>query len=360
MAAPEILFITRKWAPAVGGMETWAHRLSDELARLAPVKVIALPGRSDGRPPSAAALLGFPFTVLRRILARKTAPDVVHIGDMALWPLGVLARWRFSAARVVLTAHGTDVSYPRRGGLKGRAYGAYLRLGARLLRQALVTANSPATERITRGYGWKNILVIPLATDLVASPEVTAPGRHLLFAGRLVERKGCAWFIRQVLPLLPPEIELHVAGPLTDPQEAAALGNPRVRYLGTLGGEALARAYREALAVVVPNIEPANGEFEGFGLVACEAAAAGGVVLAADCGGLPAAVIDKVTGMLVQSGNPQAWAERIADLAQWPAGHRAGFVTGSLAAIADHYRWPRVAEATLTAYLTDPKDFRIH
>lgn len=360
MTAPDILFITRKWAPAVGGMETWALRLSEELARLAPVEVIALPGRADGRPPSALALLGFPFTVLKHLLARKAAPDVVHLGDMALWPLGLLARLRFPKARLVLTAHGTDVSYPRRGGIKGTAYGAYLRLGARLLGRALVTANSPATEAVTRSYGWENTGVIPLATDIRGALPSEPPGRHLLFAGRLVERKGCAWFIRHVLPLLPSDIELHVAGPQTDPAEAAALASPRVRYLGTLGGEDLARAYRQALAVVVPNIEPANGEFEGFGLVGCEAAAAGGVVLAANCGGLPAAVTDKVTGMLVETGNPAAWAQAIGELAGWTANRRERFLNGALASVERDYRWDRVAKATLEAYATEAKDFSGH
>lgn len=348
--APDILFVTRKWAPAIGGMETWSHRLSESLAALAPVEVVALPGKANGHPPGALALLSFPFTVLRRYLGRKRAPQVLQLGDMALWPLGLFALLRRGSTQVVLAAHGTDVSYPRRGGLKGRAYGAYLKMGARLLHRARVVANSAATEAVTRQFGWRNTRVVPLATDMTGEVPDQPPSPHLLFAGRLVERKGCGWFIRHVLPLLPEGLELHVAGTAIDPGEAAALDHPRVRFLGPLGQATLARAYHEATCVIVPNIEPANGEFEGFGLVATEAAAAGGVVLAADCGGLPSAIVDGVTGFLVPSGQPEAWCDKINAVRQWDRDRRRAFITGALARTATDFRWPRVAEAMLAVY----------
>jgi glycosyltransferase involved in cell wall biosynthesis len=350
MAAPDILFITRKWAPAVGGMETWSHQLSAQLARLAPVEVIALPGRANGHPPTAAALLAFPLTVLRRYLARKKAPDVLHLGDMAIWPLALISGFGQGRPRLVLSAHGTDVSFPRRGGIRGKFYGAYQRLGARLISQALVIANSPATEAAARELGWRNTLVIPLATDLVVSQFDRPPGRHLLFAGRLIRQKGCGWFVREVLPLLPSGTELHIAGTLIDPEEGRVCENPQVRYLGVLPPEQLAEAYAEALCVVVPNIVLDNGEFEGFGLVAVEAAAAGGIVVAADCGGIPAAVSDHTTGFLVESGNPAAWAARIAQIANWDASTRCSFISASLQQVEARYRWPRVAQAVLDAY----------
>jgi glycosyltransferase involved in cell wall biosynthesis len=350
MTAPDILFVTRKWAPAVGGMETWSHQITDELTRLAPCQVVALPGRSNGLPPGALALLGFPFTVLQRYLSRQHAPDVLHLGDMALWPLGLLARLRRGQTRVVLSAHGTDVSYARRQTWRGAAYRAYLRLGARLLPGALVLPNSSATAAAARETGWQRTRIVPLATTLRGPHPGGAPQPHLLFVGRLIPLKGCAWFIRTVLPLLPEGLALHVAGTAVDPAEHAALDHPRVRYLGTLGAQELAQAYAASLCVVVPNIEPADGTFEGFGLVATEAAAAGGVVLAANCGGLPQAVIDQTTGFLIPPGQPEDWAAAVNEVAQWPATRRHSFISGSLEAVEAQFRWPRVAALTLTAY----------
>ena len=350
MTAPDILFVTRKWAPAVGGMETWSHQITAELAKLAPVEVVALPGRSNGLPPGTLALLGFPFTVLRRFFARDRAPDVLHLGDMALWPMGLLARLRGGQTRVVISAHGTDVSYARRQTWRGKVYRSYLKLGARLLQRALVLPNSQATEHAARETGWQHTTVIPLATTMQGKLPSNPPQHHLLFVGRLIPLKGCAWFIRSVLPLLPEGLTLHVAGTVVDPAERAALDHPRVRYLGSLNAEQLAQAYAAAMGVVVPNIELADGTFEGFGLVAIEAAAAGGVVLAANCGGLRQSVIDQTTGFLLPPGQPQDWAAAINDLVSWPQNQRRSFIAGSLTAVETQFRWPRIAALTLAAY----------
>lgn len=348
--SPRILFITRKWAPAMGGMETYSMRLSEELAKLAPVEVIALPGKADGQPPRAASLLRFPLTALRRILARREPVDVMHFADMALWPLGLFALLCHGKPRVVLSAHGTDVAYHRRATIRGRLYGAYLRLGSMLLRRATVIANSRATRDVAAETGWHNAAVVPLATDIAAPPPDGTHDGTILFAGRLVERKGCGWFIREVLPLLPEELRLKIAGTVWHESERAALAHPRVDFVGNLGRDDLVQAYRRALCVVVPNIELPNGEYEGFGLVAVEAAAAGGLVIAADTGGLRDAVMDGVTGLMAPSGDAAAWARMISQVGEWSIAARASFLAQSINRSQDHFTWPRVARETLAHY----------
>ncbi len=347
-----ILFVTRKWAPATGGMETWSLRLSEALAEHGPIDVIALAGRKNGMPPSAAALIGFGFTVLSRYMQLRQRPRVLHLGDMAIWPLALPAlRWK--ATGIVLTAHGTDVSYHRRDTLKGRLYGCYLRLGARVLRRARVIANSHATARVTRETGWRIITVVPLATDFRPPPqpgEQPLPTRDILFAGRLVERKGCGWFIREVLSQLPPDIRLRVAGTCWDAAEKKALNDPRVDFLGPLDQAQLAREYAAALCVIVPNIEVASGEYEGFGLVAPEAAAAGGIVIAADHGGLRDAVVDGVTGILAKTGEARDWAVKIIEVTQWTEPRRADFQKHAMAEVRARFNWARVAADVRAVY----------
>ena len=334
----------------MGGMETYSMRLSEELAKLAPVEVVALPGRPDGQPPRATALLGFPFTVLRRIIARREPVNVLHIADMAIWPLALLATLCRGSPRVVLSAHGTDVAYHRRGTVRGRLYGAYLRLGSRFLPRAKVIANSRATRDVVAETGWRKGAVVPLATDIVVPAPDGSNDGTILFAGRLVERKGCGWFIREVLPLLPDGIRLKVAGTVWHETERAALGHPCVDFIGNLDGDDLVQAYRRALCVIVPNIELANGEYEGFGLVAVEAAAAGGLVIAADCGGLRDAVVDEVTGFLVPAGDAQEWANRIDAVRQWTNGERARFLGKTSLEVERRFNWQRVAKETLALY----------
>lgn len=347
MAEPAIMFVTRKWAPAKGGMETYCLRLTEAIARQQPVQTVALAGRANGMPPSALALLLFPFTVLARVLRRTTRPEVAHLGDLAIWPLGLF----FSAkTRLVISAHGTDVSYPRRGGLLGTAYGAYLRLGAKLLARAKVIANSQATAAALRESGWQAEAIVPLATDL-AAPERTAP-RHdtVLFVGRLKKLKGCGWFIREVLPRLPEGLTFAIAGTKWDAEESALTDHPRVKFLGAQDKQSLCELYSSALCVVVPNIALPTGEFEGFGLVAPEAASCGGVVLAADNGGLADAVQEGKTGFLLESGNAQAWADKIAEVAGWDDARRAAFTASAQQQARDFYNWDRVAQQTLAVY----------
>jgi glycosyltransferase involved in cell wall biosynthesis len=274
----------------------------------------------------------------------------LHIGDLASWPLALLRWLRTPRPAIVLSAHGTDVSYPRRKGWKGRLYRAYLKLGARMNGGAVVIANSAATASAAAETGWRGATIVPLATDLTASDSLCSPEPHLLFAGRLIEQKGCSWFVRNVLPQLPDRIRLKVAGPVWDKAEAIVLEHPRVDNLGLLDKDALVEAYRQALCVVVPNIELPTGEFEGFGLVAVEAAAVGGLVLASATGGLIEAVKDGVTGFAVTPGDADAWRARILDVSSWDPKARRAFLLRAMARSREAYSWHRVAGDVLKIY----------
>lgn len=345
-----VLFITRKWGPAVGGMETYCERLTEELAKDRPVDVIALKGQANGQPPSTYALLAFPFTVLARLFGQKQTPSIIHLGDMAIWPLAILALAFFPRAGIVFSAHGTDVAYGARGGFKGGVYSLYLSLGSRLLSKARVIANSRATKARLEQIGWHDSTVVPLATDLRAELCADYDPKELLFAGRLVTRKGLGWFVKEVLPLLPQDVRISVIGTLWDQSEETALHHSQVHFLGAMEQDELAKRFAKAACVIIPNIELENGEYEGFGLIACEAASAGGLVLASASGGLIDAVKDGQTGFLIEAGNAQKWAAKISEqLSQEPA-DRAQFLSQSQSIAQSYYSWSRVAQQTAEAY----------
>lgn len=345
---PRIRFVTRKWPPAMGGMETYSVRLSEALAAHGDVEVIALPGRPDGAAPGAGAILWFGLRTAARIVTGP-APDVTHIADMASWPLGLAAKIRAPGRPVVLSAHGTDVAFARKRGLKSGLYRLYMNFGALCVGRTRVIANSGATARIAGWLGFRRVTVVPLATDF-RRPDGVAAGTHLLFSGRLIPRKGLAWFVETVLPRLPEGTELQVAGKVWDEGEARALDHPRVRHLGILTPEALARAYAEAAAVIVPNIDTGDGEMEGFGLVAAEAAASGGVVLAADIDGLSEAVRDGETGRLLPPGDADAWTAAATEVLGWSGAERATWTDRASRAAAGHFAWDRVAAETVALY----------
>jgi phosphatidylinositol alpha-1,6-mannosyltransferase len=104
-------------------------------------------------------------------------------------------------------------------------------------------------------------------------------------------------------------------------QLAKSLGVERdVVFLGEVPDEALPDLYRSCDVYVQLSREAGSGGgAEGFGIVCLEAAACGKPVVAGRSGGLPDAVRDQVTGILVDPGDLGAVAEAILSLMQDPA-----------------------------------------
>ncbi len=332
----------------MGGMETYSAKLVKNLGEFAEVEPIYLVGNPDGSTPGPLRIILFGARAAVALVFARMPADIVHIGDMASWPLALVGQLRSGKSTIAISAHGTDVSYPDKGGILGLIYGAYMHLGARLL-NVIVIANSPATTERARRYGFAKLVTIPLGTDIEPC-EIPKVGRNILFAGRLIPSKGCAWFIEKVLPELPNDVGLDVAGTIWDESERTALEKPKVHYLGKLTHSDLVRAYADALCVVVPNIESAKPAFEGFGLVAVEAAAAGGVVVASATTGVEAAVIDGKTGFKCAPESVEAWARTIMQIAAWSPEMRAEHIANSIAEIQSYFNWQRVAQETFDSY----------
>lgn len=346
----KILFLTRKWPPAVGGMEVYCRELVRELQMRADVDLRALPGRADGKRPTAFAMAAFGLSTAFDILLKGTKAEIVHGGDLAMWPLVLLAaKIRRRAIRPVLSAHGSDIALAYKSGLRAKMYALYLKLGVLLLPGATVLANSHATAALVRACGLGDVRVVPLATTL-SEAEPSEPEPYILFVGRLIRRKGCAWFIREVLPLLDARLRLVVAGVVWDKDEAEALQHSRVEFRGAVFGKELARLRARSTAVIVPNLPMGVEGFEGFGLTAVEGAADGGVVIAADIDGIADAVRNGVTGFLLPAGDAAQWAAKIGEIAAWTVAERRAFIECSLAAAGRIYSWPRVADETMSVY----------
>lgn len=166
---------------------------------------------------------------------------------------------------------------------------------------------TPGTNRNTELA--RRDLGIPLDSQVVA------------FVGRLQEFKGPQVLLRAVAEIVErdPERNLRVilcggasgSDSSVDYYRALAhkLGLSRtVRFLGPRPPEELVDIYRAADLLAVPSYN------ESFGLVAVEAQATGTPVVAARVGGLPLAVADGETGVLVSGHEAEAWADAIAGL----------------------------------------------
>ena len=185
-------------------------------------------------------------------------------------------------------------------------------------------------------------------------------------------------FIGRIQPLKAPDVLVRAAAELVDrglvPREklvvviaggpsGSGIGTPEalrelaarlgiddvVRFLPPQQGDALVSLYRAADAVAVPSHN------ESFGLVALEAQACGTPVVAAAVGGLPVAVRDGHSGLLVPGHDPVAWAGALHQVAAPPTRRR---LARGAVRHAEDFSWERTTDALLACYAQAAVEFR--
>jgi len=123
-----------------------------------------------------------------------------------------------------------------------------------------------------------------------------------------------------------------------------------VRFLPPRRGTALRDVYQAADVVAVPSHN------ESFGLVALEAQACGTPVVAAAVGGLPVAVADRRSGLLVTGHHPATWASALSYVALRPD-VRAPLAVGAVEHAA-RFSWDRTTDALVSGYADAATAFR--
>ncbi len=338
-------------------METYSLQLTRELAKLADLTVFSLPGQNNGKSFDWIKLIIFILHCFKSMTFNKTF-EVVHIGDFVLWPLAWFAKLTNPKIQIFITAYGLDIVYGKKSGILPAIYKYYLALGVKLCSNYLnVIAISSTTAELCAKAGLIKTNVIYLGVNIISKQDIK-PSKfisspYLLYVGRLVKRKGCGWFIENVLPNLEDDIRLVVVGKLWDTEEMKIIkNNPRVIYESYLADEDLSALREGALAVVMPNINSRGVDFEGFGLTALEAAADGGVLLASRIDGIVDAVIDGETGFLIQPENTFEWVNKINEVKSWSKSYKLNFIKKAKSRLKADYSWCRVAQKTFDLYKT--------
>ena len=340
-----VLFVTRKYPPRVGGMESLSYGLTTGYPE--PKGLLAL-RRSQKH------LVWFLPYALVRVALTAHRYDVVHLGDALLSITGLVPRVVLGR-RIAVSVHGLDLTFPN------RLYQAYLK---HFLRAHVFIANSESTRKLAESRGLDNVRTItigvpehyfslPRRARLDDDFERRRQGRVvLLTVGRLVRRKGVAWFVRHVLPRLEGVLYVVVGvGPEHDAISSAAAevgAADKVWLAGKVSETGLLDLLSTSDVFVMPNIE-VPGDVEGFGIVAIEAAASGLPVVAARLEGIPDAIADGHNGTLVESGNVEQFVAALWELVADEAERRRRGERGR-AYTREHNSWPKIIERYVEAF----------
>jgi glycosyltransferase involved in cell wall biosynthesis len=316
-----LLFITRKWPPAIGGMESYSVSLARSLTAHFDVSLLVLPGRLNGNPPGLVSYALFLLRALTHVLLRGRRYRYLVLGDVVLFPAGLLARVIAPRQTRCVVFYGLDLVFQQRRGILPTIYRLYLSSFAHLQDTfAVKVAISSHTRVLAERAGLSRVEVVTpcvpdsaLTTDSPSAADlpiiVSRSTCRILCFGRLVARKGAEWFAARVLPHLPDEAQFFVVGAPTDWQyHRRLIRYSRTHYLGPQTSEVLAALIAYAHVVVMPNISTTTAaDVEGFGLAALEAAALGAILVASRLQGITDAVIDGKTGILVEPEDTTAW-----------------------------------------------------
>ena len=191
---------------------------------------------------------------------------------------------------------------------------------------------------IEHGIPPHRISVIPYGVDLVRfhpAPRSasTDPRLHLLFVGRINQRKGIKYLL-EALRLLPPDtVRLTICGRVVDGLELFKSFAGQVKIRPSVSEAELTEAYQQADLFVFPSVA------EGFGQVLLESLACGLPILSTTHTAAPDLITSGVEGFIVDPGRPDLLAERIA----WAAAHRPELERMRTAARrrAEHFTWAR-------------------
>jgi D-inositol-3-phosphate glycosyltransferase len=232
----------------------------------------------------------------------------------------------------------------------------------------LIANTAEEARQLVRHYGADpaRTLVVPPGVDLDRfAPGDRAAARRmvgaapddvvLLFVGRIQPLKAPDVVLHAAAemvaadPALRTRLKVHVVGapsgsgleaPRQLEQLAADLGIAElVRFFPPQPPARLAEHYRAADVAVVPSHN------ESFGLVALEAQACGTPVVAAAVGGLPTAVRDGVSGLLVDGHAPRDYARAVRDVLI-----RRELLSAGARRHAARFSWDRTVDSLVAGY----------
>jgi phosphatidylinositol alpha-1,6-mannosyltransferase len=260
------------------------------------------------------------------IAARDDIDGVFFLsGGASLMGLILLTVFRIGKKRSLLLFYGRDLLRIHRNPL-GR-----LMVASATLLSGAAAANSAFTATLFRRESTKRAFILypgvnPRLPELLGAPSAQHDTNVVLFVGRLVPRK-CADVLIEAFADVErklPGARLEIVGDGPEMQRLKRLTSQLdlddwVDFSGTLTGKPLWRTYANCDLLVLPSRSD-RYDVEGFGTVFLEAAVFGKPSIGTKTGGIPEAIVNNVTGVLIDSPEPAELSRAITSLltdAEW-------------------------------------------
>lgn len=344
----EILFISHKYPPAIGGMEKHAFELFTRLDKQHTLHPLIY-DNEEGR---------FRFFRLLKsrvqiILNNHPSIELIYVNEGLLACFAAQLK-KITTIPIVATVHGLEVVFPNF---------FYQKIAIQQLKKLDgLIAVSRATQLacIERGIPKRKVFVVNNGVDHDLANVIIEPNslsnfqkkhhlnlnqkRVLITMGRPVKRKGFSWFVKKVMPELSDDTILLLIGPRKGKEswfwsilpkfiqhqlalafsmssdemalkQAIALpkNTNRIFELGKLPFPLVLQLLKIADLFIMPNIK-VQGDMEGFGLVALEAAISGTPVAASSIEGITDAVQNGKNGYLLPTQSSEIWIKKINQL----------------------------------------------
>lgn len=306
----------RGYEPRFAGLKRVPGGLALDEAR-----VVAITGRDSLQAKVARRVYlrtGFAPGFLGRVEAAGAKLIHAHFATDACAALAIQQRIRVP---MMVTLHGYDVT-SEDVALRALDVGrCYLRRKHELWKRASVfvcVSDWIRQKALERGFPEEKLWVHPIGIDVEVFQPAGSPAKEplVLFVGRLVEKKGCAYLLRAMRSVQAqmPETRLVVVGdgPLRGSLEEEARGLRRCCFAGAASADAVREWMRQAAVVAVPSVVAANGDTEGLCLVVLEAQAMKVPVVGFRGPGIE--VVDGETGLLVPQRDEGALADALLSL----------------------------------------------
>ena len=324
------LIVTFDFPPALGGVETRVKNYIQNMVRLNhQVLVVALTSRG-GRvyverylgvsvyrcPSSPRFIFKVLLTIMREISDYHADVMFILTGACSLIGLIFSLYGKLKGMKTGIFLYGLDILSAKANPIKS------LTLRFSLLVNQKVGVNSKATSTLIPKNPWTKIFLLypgVESQDFVTELEIKRydKTKFVLFVGRLIKRKGTDDLIYAFKNLLKnvPEAKLVIVGEGSEKDRLYALVREfgiqeRVEFTGPLVGRRLQKKYQECDVFAMPSKKVGN-DIEGFGIVFLEAALFKKPSVGTWSGGIPEAVIDRQTGLLVPEGDINALKEAI-------------------------------------------------